>query len=174
MKRIFMAMLMLLAAAGCEFAVTGCESVDNFDMFRFPGADMGVSHDMDPAQLDLRVVDLTPPPDLLPPPDLTPPIPHYREDIQNDIVKLGCATAACHSFYAPLIMPTPSSDAQWQQNYTNIKGDAINGEMSLILTKNLAGNNVAHAGASNVKPFATTNDPTYKKWLYWIQNGSPY
>jgi hypothetical protein len=165
----------------------GCEKVADFSRFQFAaGNDMG-QHDMqDPP--DLRMADmshpldmtaprdLTPPIDLTPPPDLMPEVPHYRPDIQKDIESLGCATAACHQSYGPLIMTGPSTDAQWMQNFTNFTMNPLDAtySISLVLSKNLAGNGVPHAGSNNVKPFATTSDPTYKKWAYWIQYGYRY
>lgn len=118
-----------------------------------------------------------PPPDLAPPPDMTPDV-HFKPDIQRDLDFLGCSAAGCHAvssgLYAPLLQASPGSVAE-MQNYTNFMADAVNGTLSLFLTKPLTGSGVTHAGgAPGSKPFASTADPTYQRWVLWLNEGARY
>ena len=118
-----------------------------------------------------------PPPDLTPSPDLTPDV-HFKPDIQADIDSLGCAAVGCHAvssgLYAPLLQAMPGSVAE-MQNYTNFMADATGGDLSLILTKPLATSGVTHGGgAPGTKPFASTDDLTYKRWKLWLAEKARY
>ena len=102
---------------------------------------------------------------------------YFKADIQKDLDALGCTASACHgSNSSPLLHAMPSVDADWMANYTNIHSDCTTldclagGASSLLLTKPLAGS-VKHGGT---KPFASTADPIYRRWLAWTQAGAPY
>lgn len=119
------------------------------------------------------------PPDLAQPLDMTP-TPHYRDAIQGILDARGCTAASCHQAYAPLVIPTPKTDPQWQQNWTNVLADvttncdmgSVSGcaSSSLLLNKPLLGSSVTHAGG--VKPFASTLDPDYVLIFEWIEEGA--
>lgn len=163
----FIIMLLLFFASGC------------FDYAGLSNGDLAAPVDLTPP-VDMTLVDLTPPLDFTLPPDLTPAVPRFAPDIQSDIDRLNCASSSCHGvtpgLYMPILQAMPGTAVE-QQNYTNLLVDimdAPNEAMSLILTKNLAGNGVTHAGSANIKPFADTNDPTYQKWLHWLANKHPY
>jgi len=102
---------------------------------------------------------------------------YFKPDIQADLDALGCTASGCHGANtSPLITAIPSSAAEWMSNYTNIHSDCTTldclggGASSLLLTKPLAGS-VSHGGT---KPFASTADPTYQRWLAWVAAGAPY
>jgi hypothetical protein len=73
-------------------------------------------------------------------------------------------------------MPMPTLTVDWLSNYNDIHKDCTTldclggGANSLLLTKPLQGS-VTHGG---IKPFASTSDPTYQRWLAWINGGAPY
>jgi hypothetical protein len=128
------------------------------------------------------VPDLTEPlplPDFAQPLDMTP-TPRYRDAIQGILDARGCTASACHQAYAPLIIPSPKTDPQWQQNYTNVLAEVMLGcdmgpvsecaSSSLLLNKPLLGSTVTHAGG--VKPFASTLDPDYQMIFVWIEEGA--
>ena len=95
----------------------------------------------------------------------------FDPTIQNDVNALGCAASSCHGgTQTPVMVRTPVSPADKTANYTNFKMFAAMGEMSLVLTKNLAGSGVTHTGGS---AFATKSDATYQRWLAWINAGNP-
>jgi len=153
------------------FLLAGCVS-------DFSKVDQGPPDFAEPVDM-AHPVDLTPPVDLEPPPDLTPPIPRWNPDIQTDFDNLGCGSVNCHAvstgLYSPLIQAMPGAAAM-AQNYSNVIADGANltsPSASLILTKNLAGDGVSHAGSATFKPFISANDAMYKKWLYWLSNGAP-
>jgi hypothetical protein len=166
MRKVLVLLILMAMTSGC------------FDYNALSTGDLAQPTDMR-QPLDFTVVDLTPPLDFTPPPDLTPPVPRFKPDIQADIDALGCASSSCHAVsagvYMPLLQAAPGPVAE-MQNYTNLLPDidTSNVQMSLMLTKNLAGSGITHAGSANIKPFADTNDLTYKRWLYWMQQGDPY
>jgi hypothetical protein len=82
---------------------------------------------------------------------------------------LGCP--GCHNGGPPMkLVAAPASASDWKSNYTEFSARAKSGAMSLVLTKNLTGSGITHAGGS---PFASTSDPTYTAWLAWINAGAP-
>jgi hypothetical protein len=102
---------------------------------------------------------------------------YFNPDIQADLDKLGCTASACHGANSsPQIIAKPASAADWQSNWTNIHIDCTTldclggGASSLLLTKPLQGG-PSHTGT---KPFASTSDPTYQRWLAWLTAGAPY
>jgi hypothetical protein len=89
--------------------------------------------------------------------------------IWPSVKMLGCA--GCHNGGPPMkLLTSPASANDWTSNYTEFSARAKSGSMSLVLTKNLAGSGITHAGGS---PFASTSDPTYVEWLAWINAGAP-
>jgi hypothetical protein len=93
----------------------------------------------------------------------------FATDIMPDLVRLGCP--ACHNGGPPLkLIAAPANDTDWASNYSQLKARASSGDQSLVLTKNLSGSGIAHAGGA---PFTSTADATYIKWLAWINAGAP-
>lgn len=94
----------------------------------------------------------------------------FQPDIMADATRLGCP--ACHNgTTAPMkLIPAPQSGTDWGANYGEFSMRAMSGASSLVLTKNLAGSGVSHGGGA---PFTSTSDPTYVRWLGWIDAGSP-
>ncbi len=102
---------------------------------------------------------------------------YFNPDIQQDLDKLGCTAGPCHGSNAsPLLVAAPASPADWMSNYGDIHIDCTTldclggGASALLLQKPLVGG-AAHAGT---KPFASTADPIYQRWLAWITAGAPY
>jgi hypothetical protein len=101
----------------------------------------------------------------------------FNPDIQHDLDTLGCTASACHGANAsPLLTAGPLSPVDWMSNYNNIHADCTSldclagGASSLLLQKPLVGG-ATHAGS---KPFASAADPTYQRWLKWIEAGAPF
>jgi thioredoxin reductase/NAD-dependent dihydropyrimidine dehydrogenase PreA subunit len=93
----------------------------------------------------------------------------FQPDIMADLTRLGCPS--CHNGGPPMkLIPAPASATDWMANYAAVEARAMNAAQSLLLTKTLAGSGVTHAGGS---PFASTSDPTYARWLAWIDAGAP-
>ena len=105
------------------------------------------------------------------PADMAEPPPHFTPTIQADIDSLGCSASSCHGgTQIPLLKRLPTAQADIDANYNAFKGEANMGEMSKILTKNLAGSGVTHTGGSS---FANKQDAIYQRWLAWINGGTP-
>jgi len=105
------------------------------------------------------------------PTDMAQPTVHFDPTIQTDIDTLGCSAASCHGgTQVPLLVRMPATATDKQTNYDNFKVEAMMGEMSNILVKNLVGSGVSHTGGS---AFPSNNDPTYQRWLLWIEQGNP-
>jgi hypothetical protein len=105
------------------------------------------------------------------------PAVYFDPDVQADLDALGCTASACHGATAsPVIAAMPSVVADWTTNYSDIRADCTTldciggGASSLLLTKPLQGS-IAHSGT---KPFASTSDPVYRRWLAWIDAGAPF
>jgi hypothetical protein len=95
--------------------------------------------------------------------------PAFNPTIWSSVQSLGCA--GCHSGGPPLkLVAAPTSASDWSSNYREFSSRAKNGDKSLVLTKNVAGSGVSHAGGS---AFSSTSDPTYVQWLAWINAGAP-
>src|SRR5438105_14721872 len=70
--------------------------------------------------------------------DLAMPPPHFNPTIQADIDTLGCSAASCHGgTQVPLLKRLPVAQADIDANYAAFKAEAMNGEQSNILVKNL-------------------------------------
>lgn len=102
---------------------------------------------------------------------------YFNPDVQGDLDRLGCTASACHGgSSSPVILASPSTTADWTSNYNDIRVDCTTldciggGTNSLLLTKPLVAS-IPHTGT---KPFASTSDPTYQRWLAWINAGAPY
>ena len=105
------------------------------------------------------------------PADMAQPPPHFNPTIQADIDSLGCTASSCHGgTQVPVLKRLPTATADITANYNAFKAEAMNGEMSNILTKNLAGSGVTHTGGSS---FANKQDAIYQRWLAWINGGTP-
>jgi hypothetical protein len=103
--------------------------------------------------------------------DLAQAAPHFAPTLQADIDSLGCSAASCHGgTQIPLLKRLPITQADIDANYAAFKAEAVNGEQSNILVKNLAGSGVTHTGGSS---FAAESDPIYQRWLAWINGGTP-
>jgi len=103
--------------------------------------------------------------------DMAAPAPHFNPTIQADIDTLGCSAASCHGgTQVPLLKRLPVAQADIDSNYAAFKAEAMNGEQSNILVKNLAGSGVTHTGGSS---FANKQDAVYQRWLAWINGGTP-
>ena len=97
---------------------------------------------------------------------MTPQSAKFNPDIETDIENLGCSNAACHGGAQTPVL----KNGQAAANYTNFVMDAMSGANSLVLTKNLQGSGMTHAGGIK---FTSTSDPVYQRWLKWINAGNP-
>jgi len=103
--------------------------------------------------------------------DLAVATPKFNPTLQADIDSLGCSAASCHGgTQVPVLKRLPVAQADIDANYAAFKGEANMGELSNILTKNLAGSGVTHTGGSS---FANKQDAIYQRWLAWINGGTP-
>src|SRR5262249_24504551 len=102
----------------------------------------------------------------------TPPAPTFAGAVQSDLDARGCTAMACHGGGAtPMhVVAAAATPADLVANFTEVKPRASSGAGSLLLTKNLAGTVDMHGGG---KPFASTMDATYQRWLAWIEAGAP-
>ncbi len=100
----------------------------------------------------------------------------YSPDIQMDLDSKGCTVTACHGTMGDgsvmYIKPLATAQADIDTNYMNAMAEINLGtpDQSKLLRFPLAGSGSGHAGTT---PFASTSDPTYMKWLAWIQAGAP-
>ncbi len=90
--------------------------------------------------------------------------------IVSDVTALGCAAASCHGGTQPPVLKDAPDAATRMSTYLAFVGAASSGAASTVLTKNLAGDGVTHLGG---KPFASTSDGVYQRWLGWITLGNP-
>ena len=96
----------------------------------------------------------------------------YVSTIQADLDALGCTAPQCHGTREPMVASAFAHDAATlARNYAAVKARASAGAMSLLLVKTLAGSGTDHTGG---KPFATTDDAVYRRWLAWIAAGAPF
>jgi hypothetical protein len=101
----------------------------------------------------------------------------FSPDIQMDLDAKGCTLTACHGTMGNgsvmYIKPMATAQADIDANYAQVNPPEVNltaPEQSPFLRNPLAGSGSGHAGTT---PFASTADPTYQKWLGWIQAGAP-
>ncbi len=96
----------------------------------------------------------------------------YATAIQGDLDGRGCTSMACHGGGTPPmhVLANATAPADLAANWGEVKARASSGTSSLLLTKNLAGSMDMHTGG---KPFASTMDATYQRWLAWIEAGAP-
>jgi hypothetical protein len=97
----------------------------------------------------------------------------FNPTIQMDLDTQGCTAAACHGgTQAPVVKMGATAQADIDSNYMHVMVDVnmTAADQSLLLTKPLQNSGVTHSGT---KPFASTSDATYQRWLAWIQAGAP-
>lgn len=100
----------------------------------------------------------------------------FFPDVQMDLDAKGCTITACHGAQGTgaimYIKPNATAQADIDANYTSAMNEVNQTapDQSKLLTKPLTGSGVTHSGT---KPFASTTDATYQKWLGWIQAGAP-
>ena len=103
----------------------------------------------------------------------------FSPDIQMDLDSKGCTIGACHGTSGDgsvmYVKAMATAQADIDANYmtvTTLAGviNTTGPDQSLLLTKPLGSSAVSHAGG---KQFSTASDPTYVKWLAWIQAGAP-
>jgi hypothetical protein len=108
--------------------------------------------------------------------EMGPNTAKFSPDIQMDLDAKGCTLTACHGTMGNgsvmYIKPMATVQADIDMNYTNAMAEINAGApaQSKLLMNPLAGSGSGHAGTT---PFASTADPTYQKWLAWIQAGAP-
>jgi hypothetical protein len=111
--------------------------------------------------------------------ELGPSSAHFFPDIQNDLDTIGapvCTNVACHGTSGNgsvmYIKAMATAQADIDMNYMDVMQmvNTASPADSLLLKNPLQGSGSGHAGAT---PFASTNDPTYQKWLAWITAGAP-
>jgi hypothetical protein len=150
------------ACGGGDMASAPADLLEALDVAVAPPGDMAEAPDL------LTQADLAPPADMT----LVPPY-FFDPTIQNDINALGCASSSCHASTSRILVPNPKTAADVDNNYQALLGDSQAGATSLLLTKNLATSGVVHAaGITGTKPFLSTSDPTYQRWLVWINAGA--
>jgi hypothetical protein len=100
----------------------------------------------------------------------------FNPDIQMDLDSKGCTIGACHGTQndgsVMYVKAMATAQADIDANYMAVMAEinATAPEQSPLLRNPLAGSGSGHAGTT---PFASTSDPTYQKWLAWIQAGAP-
>jgi len=103
---------------------------------------------------------------------MMPPPATFASTIQKDMDAIGCTANTCHGGgqIAMHVLANATAQNDLLANYGEVQPRASSGAMSLILEKNLMGSSVSHGGG---KPFASTGDATYQRWLAWIDAGAP-
>ena len=94
----------------------------------------------------------------------------FASDIQKDMDKLGCTASTCHGQMAsnPMkLVPNATAMADLMANYQLVSAETSGGSSCKLLTKALG---MAHGGGTI---FQSTSDPTYVKWLGWVNAGAP-
>lgn len=100
----------------------------------------------------------------------------FSPDIQMDLDAKGCTIMGCHGTAGGTAVPTikmgATAQADIDANYAAVMGEVntTSPAQSLLLTKPLATSQITHQGT---KPFTNEQDPTYVRWLNWIQAGAP-
>jgi hypothetical protein len=99
----------------------------------------------------------------------------FFPDIQMDLDAKGCTITACHGAAGTgsvmVIKAAVTAQADIDANYASAMNEVNTtmADQSPLLTKPTATSGVTHSGT---KPIASTSDPTYVKWLGWIQAGA--
>jgi hypothetical protein len=99
----------------------------------------------------------------------------FNPDIQMDLDSKGCTLSACHGTMGNgsvmYVKPMATVQADIDANYMNVLKEVNKTapDQSPLVRNPLAGSGSGHAGTT---PFASTNDPTYQKWLAWISAGA--
>ena len=101
----------------------------------------------------------------------SPPV-KFAPTIQRDLDALGCSAAsACHGGAAPMhVVAGATLPTDLAANYAEVLARAMNGASSSLLKKPLLGSGTSHAGT---QPFVSTSDPTWQRWLHWVEAGAP-
>ncbi len=100
----------------------------------------------------------------------------FSPDIQSDLDAKGCTITACHGTQGNgsvmYIKAMATAQADIDSNYMDVTPELnmTAPDQSKLVRFPLAGSGSGHAGTT---PFANTSDPTYMKWLAWIQAGAP-
>jgi hypothetical protein len=105
--------------------------------------------------------------------DLLPPSStRFAPTIQSDLDALGCSTGgACHGGAAPMhLIAQATAHDDLVANYGEVQPRAAAGASSVLLRKPLQSSGLSHAGS---QPFPSVSDPTYRRWLAWIEAGAP-
>jgi hypothetical protein len=92
----------------------------------------------------------------------------FRPDIQADLDEIGCSSGNCHGGTA-LPMPVtanPSDDADWNENYQQVKQRSGSVSASLLMDK-------AVGDGGHIAPMDPEGE-TAQRWLTWIEQGAPY
>jgi hypothetical protein len=106
-------------------------------------------------------------------------MPKFFPDIQHDLDLLTCTSVSCHgAAQEPIYHPNPTAQADQDANYMVISIRAMAGANSLVLVKTTRptcdvsppSGIAPHGGACF---FTGPTDPTYQKWLAWINAGNP-
>lgn len=159
----------------CQPAIESC--TPKIDLSTIDLSSVGSSPDL------RQPVDLYAGPDLALDPDLSAGASGFRSVYMNmDSPGFQCtnAIAACHggsspsgiAKYSPMgLMDMMALLSTYQEVYKDV--NLTTPEQSLFLRKLLstAAGGLSHAGGTY---FANTTDPTYQRWLAWIQMGAPF
>jgi len=98
----------------------------------------------------------------------------HFDDIQADMDSKGCTISACHGTSgngSVMYVKAMATGADLDANYAQVvPAETGSGDQSALLRNPLAGSGSGHAGTT---PFASTADPTYQKWLGWVNAGAP-
>lgn len=107
------------------------------------------------------------------------PSAKFFPDIQMDLdskTAPACSAGACHGTNGNgsvmYVKPQATAQADIDANYMRVMNEVntTSPAQSPLLTNPVAGSMVMHTGG---KLFPSTSDPTYVKWLAWIQAGAP-
>jgi hypothetical protein len=100
----------------------------------------------------------------------------FFPDITMDMDAKGCTAVACHGTAGDGSVMTvkmgTTAQADIDAGYASVMNEinTTSAMQSPFLLNPLVGSGSGHAGTT---PFASTSDPTYVKWLAWIQAGAP-
>ncbi len=99
-------------------------------------------------------------------------------DMEKPTFSCTNGTSGCHGGTMPTgvmqLAPMASMDmVALMNNYQQVlaRVTVAQPDQSKLLLKTLQTSTTSHAG---IKPFANAQDPTYQRWLLWIQLGANY